>query len=264
MRDYKFVEYVVDKYEPEAIIHLGEQPSAPYSMIDEEHFEIEYRGRRDSLPFPRQAGSFYHLTKVHDTHNIIFACKIWGLCSTDIMQGVVYGTRTDEIEEDERLRTRFDFDGVFGTAINRYCAQAVIGHPLTPYGIGHQKRGFIALRDSIQCLTIALKNPPKEGEYRTFNQFDEVYNVTELAEKVKEVAGELGIKVEIKNIENPRVEAEEHYYNPDHEHLRNLGFKPRYKLEEELKVMLEDLIKYKSRIIAKKDKIEPKVKWKAK
>lgn len=300
----------MDKYEPEAIIHLGEQPSAPYSMIDEEHavftqtnnivgtlnilyamhrivpdchliklgtmgeygtpnldipegfFEIEYRGRKDRLPFPRQAGSFYHLTKVHDTHNIIFACKIWGLCSTDIMQGVVYGTRTDEIEEDERLRTRFDFDGIFGTAINRYCAQAVIGHPLSPYGIGHQKRGFIALRDSIQCLTIALKNPPEEGEYRNFNQFDDVYNVTELAEKVKEVAGQLGIKVEIKNIENPRVEAEEHYYNPDHEHLRNLGFKPRYMLEEELKVMLEDLIKYKSRIIAKKDKIEPKVKWK--
>ncbi|HIE55003.1 MAG TPA: NAD-dependent epimerase/dehydratase family protein, partial [Chromatiaceae bacterium] len=233
LRDYKFVEDFFREFQPEAIVHFGEMPSAPYSMIDVHHcvftqtnnivgtlnilyamkavcpeahlvklgtmgeygtpnidipegfFTIEYRGRKDTLPFPRQAGSWYHQTKVHDSHNIMFACKIWGLRSTDIMQGVVFGTRIDEMGDDERLLTRFDFDQCFGTAVNRFCAQAVIGHPLTPYGRGHQRRGFLPLRDSMQCLTLAIENPPKEGEYRVFNQFEEVYDIYELAEKVK-------------------------------------------------------------------------------
>lgn len=308
LRDYKFVESVLEKYKPNSIVHLGEQPSAPYSMMDIDHavftqtnnivgtlnvihamhkivprahlvklgtmgeygtpnidipegfFEVEYRGRKDTLPFPKFGGSWYHWSKVHDTGNIMFACRIWGLRSTDIMQGVVYGTKTDEMIDD-KLLTRFDFDEAFGTAINRYCAQAVIGHKLTPYGKGGQKRGFIALRDSIQCLTIAISNPPDEGEYRVFNQFDEVYTVTELAEKVKKVGNKRGLDVKIQSIENPRIEAEEHYYMPDHEKLKGLGFKPKHKLEEELGIMLEDLIKYKGRILAKKDKIIPTIKW---
>jgi len=233
--DYNFVWNFFRAFQPEAIVHLAENPSAPYSMIDVHHcvftqvnnitgtlnilhamrdvcphahlvklgtmgeygtpnidipegfFEIEYRGRKDTLPFPRQAGSWYHQTKVHDSNNIMMACKIWGLRSTDIMQGVVYGTRIDEMGNDERLLTRFDFDQCFGTAINRFCAQAVIGHPLTPYGKGHQKRGFLPLRDSMQCLTIAIENPPKKGEYRVFNQFEEVYDLYELAIKVQKV-----------------------------------------------------------------------------
>jgi UDP-sulfoquinovose synthase len=308
LREYKFVEKVMEECKPSTIVHLGEQPSAPYSMIDVGHaiytqtnnvagtlntlyamhrvvpdchlvklgtmgeygtpnidipegfFEIEYRGRKDKLPFPKQPGSWYHCSKVHDTVNIMLACKIWGLRSTDIMQGVVYGTRTDEMV-DERLLTRFDFDEAFGTAINRYCAQAVIGHPLTPYGRGGQRRGFIALRDSLQCLSIAIENPPEEGEYMVFNQLDEVYNVTELAEKVKKVGDKKGLDVEIKHIENPRVEAEEHYYNPDHEKLRELGFRPTHTLEEELDIMFDDLIRYKDRILAKKDAIDPRIKW---
>lgn len=308
LREYHFVRGVVKKYKPDTVVHLGEQPCAPYSMIDVEHavftqtnnivgtlnllfamhetsshthllklgtmgeygtpnidipegfFEIEYRGRKDRLPFPCQAGSWYHQTKVHDSHNIMFACKIWGLRSTDIMQGVVYGTRTDDMSND-RLLTRFDFDEVWGTALNRFCAQAIIGHPLTPYGLGGQTRGFIALRDSMRCLTIATENPPEKGEYRVFNQFDETYSINELAKKVQKTGRKLGYDVKIKNPENPRVEAEKHYYNPDHEKLYKLGFKPVHPLEEELEIMFNDLERFKDRILAKKERIMPTIYW---
>jgi UDP-sulfoquinovose synthase len=311
LRSYEFVYRIIKKHNPRAIVHLGEQPSAPYSMIDAEHaaftqvnnvvgtlnilyavhkvvpechlvklgtmgeygtpnidipegfFKIDYNGRRAELPFPKLANSFYHWSKVHDSGNIMFACKVWRLRSTDIMQGVVYGTKTNEIDEDERLLTRFDFDGVFGTVINRYCAQAVIGYTLTPYGKGGQKRGFIALGDSIQCLTLAIDNPPEAGEYRVFNQFDEVYSINELAENVSKVANRLGLNTDVVHVENPRIEPENHYYNPRHEKLRRLGFRPTYKLEEELEIMLEDLSKYKDRVIAKKHVIMPKIHWKA-
>jgi UDP-sulfoquinovose synthase len=305
---YDFTDLVVKKEKPDTIVHLGEIPCAPYSMIDVEHcnytminniigtnnilfamhkhapechllklgtmgeygtpnidipegyFEIEYRGRKDRLPFPKQAGSWYHQTKVHDTHNIMFACKIWGLRSTDIMQGVVHGIVTDDMVNDDLL-TRFDFDEVWGTALNRFCSQAVIGHELTPYGKGGQTRGYIALRDSMQCLTIATENPPDEGEYRTFNQFDECYSVNELAEHVVDVAGEFGIEAKIWNIENPRLEAEEHYYNPDRENLPRLGFKPTNTLDDELRITIPKLIQYKERIEAKRDRILPTIYW---
>src|SRR3990172_12552462 len=260
LRDYNFVLNCLRSFEPDAIVHLGENPSAPYSMIDVEHcvfthinnmvgtlnilyamkeacpqahlvklgtmgeygtpnvpipegfFEIEYRGRKDRLPFPRQAGSWYHQTKVHDTNNVTMACRLWGLRSTDIMQGVVFGTHIDEMADDERLLTRLDFDQCFGTAVNRFCCQAVIGHPITPYGKGHQKRGFLPLRDSMQCLTLAMTNPPKAGEYRVFNQFEEVYDITELAYKVQKSASSLGMDVAIRNLDNPRFEQEQHFY----------------------------------------------------
>ena len=205
LRDYSLVDRIFREFEPEAVIHLGECPSAPYSMIDREHttfvqmnnlmttfnllfairdlapdahllklgtmgeygtpnvdipegfFEIEYRGRKDRMPFPRQAPSWYHWSKVHGSNNIMFACKIWGLRATDVMQGVVFGTRIDGMDSDRRLRTRLDFDQAFGTAINRFCCQAVIEHPLTPYGEGGQVRGFLPLRDSMQCLTLAWR-----------------------------------------------------------------------------------------------------------
>jgi UDP-sulfoquinovose synthase len=303
-----FTEGVIAKEKPECIVHLGEIPSAPYSMIDVDHcnytqtnnivgtnnilfamrkhtpkchllklgtmgeygtpnidipegfFEIEYRGRKDKLPFPRQPGSWYHLSKVHDTFNIIFACKIWGLASTDIMQGVVHGLMTDEMVNDDLL-TRFDFDEVWGTALNRFCAQSVIGHELTPYGKGGQTRGFIALRDSIECMTITAENPPVDGEYRVFNQFDETYSVNELAKHVVSVSGEFGLDAKIWSIENPRVEKEEHYYNPDHERLPSLGFKPVYSLDAELRRTIPKLIQYRDRIEEKKGVIMPSIKW---
>jgi UDP-sulfoquinovose synthase len=308
-QDYDFVERTFQEFEPEAIVHLAECPSAPYSMIDVHHavwvqtnnimgtlnmlfamrdvcpdahmvklgtmgeygtpnidipegfFTIEYRGRTDTLPFPRQAGSWYHQTKVHDSHNIMFACKIWGLRSTDIMQGVVFGTRIDEMGDDPRLLSRLDFDESFGTAINRYCCQAVIGHPLTPFGKGHQRRGFLPLRDSMQCLTLAIEKPPEAGEYRVFNQFEEVYDVTELARKIQKVGSELGLDVVVRNIENPRQEMEEHYYNPDHQHLLDLGYQPTRDMEAEMRIMLADLIRYRSRIEARKEVLLPDIRW---
>ena len=306
--DYDFLADVIKQTRPDSIVHLAEQPSAPFSMMDRNHaiysqhnniegtlnvlyamkdlvpechlvklgtmgeygtpnidipegfFEIEYRGRKDVLPFPRQPGSMYHLSKVHDTANVMFACRVWKLCSTDIMQGVVYGTRTQEMIDDS-LMTRFDFDESFGTVINRYCAEAVIGLPLTPYGQGKQKRGFIDLVDSIQCLTIAIENPAAKGEYRVFNQLDEVYGITELAEKVVKASKNLGIDVKIRNVQNPRMEKEEHYYKVDHEHLRKLGFNPTRTIEETLKIMLRDLSKYKDRILEKSEAILPKTTW---
>ncbi|MGB8769819.1 MAG: NAD-dependent epimerase/dehydratase family protein, partial [Candidatus Korobacteraceae bacterium] len=312
LRDYSVVERIFKEFRPDAVVHLGECPSAPYSMVDVHHatfvqvnnvvstfnlmfairdvrpeahllklgtmgeygtpnvdipegfFEIEYRGRRERMPFPRQPGSFYHLSKVHGSNNIMFACKIWKLRATDVMQGVVFGTRIDEMGNDERLLTRLDFDESFGTAINRFCCQAVIGHPLTPFGRGHQKRGFLPLRDSMQCLTLALENPPQAGEYRVFNQFEEVYDVTELAEKVGRAGGQIGLKVEIHNLENPRQEMEEHYYKPDHQNLRDLGYKPTHDVEAEMKIMLTDLMKYRDRIEAKKEALIPKIRWNGK
>jgi UDP-sulfoquinovose synthase len=309
LRDYHLVLNMLRSFEPEALVHLGEQPSAPYSMMDVQHavftqinniqttlnilfamreacpqahlvklgtmgeygtpnldipegfFTIEYRGRTDTLPFPRQAGSWYHQSKVHDSNNVAMACRIWGLRSTDIMQGVVYGTRIDAMGEDERLLTRFDFDQCFGTAINRFCAQAVIGQPLTPYGKGGQRRGFLPLRDSIQCLQLAIEHPPAVGEYRVFNQFEETYGVFDLAEKVKKVGDQLGLDVGIRPTQNPRIEKEEHYYRPDHAHLLRLGYRPTRDMEGEIKIVLGDLVRYRDRIAARKRALMPDIHW---
>ena len=239
---------------------MGEY-GTPNIDIPEGFFEIEFRGRTDRLPFPRQAGSWYHLSKVHGSNNLMFACKIWGLRATDIMQGVVFGTRIDEMNADDRLLTRFDFDQFFGTSVNRYCAQAVVGHPLTPFGKGLQKRGFMPLRDSMQCLTLALEKTPDAGQYRVLNQFDEVYDVTELALKVRRVASQLGLEVEVCNLENPRVEMENNYYNPDHHILFDLGYRPTHNMEAEILIMLKDLLKYRQRIEDKKDMFIPDVRW---
>jgi UDP-sulfoquinovose synthase len=306
--DYDFLAEVIKETCPDSIVHLAEQPSAPFSMMDRNHaiytqhnniegtlnvlyamkdfvpeshlvklgtmgeygtpnidipegfFEIEFRRRKDILPFPRQPGSIYHLSKVHDSANTMFACRVWNLRSTDIMQGVVYGTRTHEMVDDS-LMTRFDFDESFGTVINRYCAQAVIGLPLTPYGKGKQKRGFIDLVDSIQCLTIAVENPAAKGEYRVFNQLDEVYSIAELAEKVVMAAKKLRIDVKVKYMQNPRIEKAEHYYKVDNQNLRKLGFKPTRTIEETLEIMLRDLSKYRNRILEKSEAIVPKTTW---
>ncbi len=307
--DYPFLRGFLADFQPDAIVHLAEMPSAPYSMIDQAHsvdthtnnvngslnmlwamrevcpqahlvklgtmgeygtpnldipegfFELEFRGRKERVQFPRNPGSFYHLTKVHDTHNTIFACRIWGLSATDIMQGVVFGTQIDDMGDDPRLRSRLDFDQCFGTAINRFACQAVIGHPLTVYGVGHQKRGFLPMRDSMQCLTLAIENPPQAGEYRVFNQFEECYTVSELAEKVREAGTSVGLNVEIEHFDNPRTEKEEHYYNPDRQHLIDLGYKPTHDVVAEIKIMLQDLIPHHDRILAKRDILVPDIRW---
>jgi len=304
----EFVNNVMKNFQPEAVVHLAEQPSAPYSMIDQQHtvytqqnnvigtlnliyairnyspqshlvklgtmgeygtpdidiaegfFEIEFRGKKATIPYPKLASSWYHWSKVHDSNNIMFACKLWGLRSTDIMQGVVYGIKTHEINEEKDF-TRFDFDEIFGTVINRFCAQAVMGHPLTVYGKGMQIRGFLALIDSIQCISILIENPADLGEYRVVNQFDEQYQVIELAYRVEKIANKKGMSVDIQHVENPRVEKEEHYYKADSEKLRKLGFRATRHIDDEIGIMLDDLHHYRERIEAKKDAIVKVMKW---
>ena len=213
------------------------------------------------LPFPRQANSWYHWSKVHDSNNVMFACRIWGLSATDVMQGVVFGAESDEPASDPRLATRFDIDQAFGTAVNRFCAQTIIGHPLTLYGKGRQRRGFLPLRDSMQCLTLALDNPPARGEYRVFNQFAEVHDVTDIALRVQSAAGRLGLRVEPIHIENPRLEKEEHYYNPDHGNLRDLGYVPARSVDDEITAILKHLEPHRHRIERLRDVLLPDICW---
>jgi len=237
---------------------MGEY-GTPNIDIEEGFIEIHHNGRKDVLPFPKQPGSFYHLSKVHDSHNIAFATKIWGLRTTDLNQGVVYGTMTDEIALDERLVNRFDYDEVWGTALNRFCVQAAIGHPLTVYGKGGQTRGFLDIRDTIRCIALAVENPPKPGEFRVFNQFTEQFNVKQLAELIAKAAKPLGLTCRIEHVPDPRVEAEEHYYNAKHTKLVDLGLKAHLLSDSLLDSLLNIAIRYKERVDPKV--IWPTVKW---
>jgi len=237
---------------------MGEY-GTPNIDIEEGFIEIEHRGRRDLLPYPKQPGSFYHLSKVHDSHNILFACRVWNLRSTDLNQGVVYGIETDETVLDARLATSFHYDEVFGTALNRFCVQAVAGIPLTVYGRGGQTRGFLNIRDTLRCVELAIQNPPEAGEYRVFNQFTETFTVLELAEVVQREAAKLGIEARLEHLENPRVEAETHYYNPRHQKLIDLGLQPRYLSDVLIDSMLARIREQAGRI--KPHIILPRVRW---
>ncbi len=306
--DYPFVQQFMREFEPEAIVHFGEQRSAPFSMMDREHavmtqvanvsgtlnllfaikefnpdihmvklgtmgeygqpnidieegyITIQHNGREDRLPYPMQPGSFYHLSKVHDSHNIRFACKIWGLRATDLNQGVVYGVLTDETSRDELLINRFDYDEIFGTVLNRFCLQAAIGHPLTVYGKGGQTRGFLDIRDTVRCTELALANPAARGEFRVFNQFTEQFNVSDLATMVHTIGTAEGMQIEVRHIDNPRVEKEDHYYNAKHSALLGLGLVPHLLSNSLLESLLHFAIRYKSR--ADKTHIMPTVTWK--
>jgi UDP-sulfoquinovose synthase len=237
---------------------MGEY-GTPNIDIEEGFIEIEHNGRRDRLPFPKMPGSFYHLTKVHDSHNIHFTSRIWGLRATDLNQGVVYGCVTPQTGRDPRLVNRFDYDGVFGTALNRFCVQAALGRPLSVYGKGGQTRGFLDIRDTVRCIELAILNPPAEGEYRVFNQFTEQFGVGELAQMVVEAAKTLGVEATIEHQENPRVELEEHYYNAKHTALLDLGLEP-HKLSESLLDSLVN-IAIENRDRADESVIDPKVYW---
>ncbi|MBW4599413.1 MAG: NAD-dependent epimerase/dehydratase family protein [Calothrix sp. FI2-JRJ7] len=305
--NYEFLKKALHTFEPTAIVHFGEQRSAPFSMIDREHavvtqvnnvvgtlnllyamkedfpdchlvklgtmgeygtpnidieegyITIEHNGRKDTLPYPKQPGSMYHLSKVHDSHNIHFACRIWGLRATDLNQGVVYGVLTEETGMDEMLINRLDYDGVFGTALNRFCIQAAIGHPLTVYGKGGQTRGFLDIRDTVRCIEIAIANPASQGEFRVFNQFTELFSVGDLAYMVKKAGNAVGLNVEIHNLDNPRIEKEEHYFNAINTKLLDLGLQPHYLSDSLLDSLLNFAVKYQNRV--DKNEILPKVKW---
>lgn len=306
--NYPFVQSFMRDFEPGAILHFGEQRSAPFSMIDREHavmtqvnnvvgnlnllfairefnpsihlvklgtmgeygqpnidieegyINIRHNGREDRLPYPMQPGSFYHLSKVHDTHNIRFVCKIWGLRATDLNQGVVYGVLTDQTAKDEVLINRLDYDEVFGTALNRFCIQAAIGHPLTVYGTGGQTRGFLDIRDTVRCMEIAVANPAAEGEFRVFNQFTEQFSVLDLAMMVKKAGEDAGMQIKANHLPNPRVEKESHYYNAKNTQLKDLGLVPHCLSESLLTSLLHFAVKYKDRV--DQSQIMPTVTWK--
>ena len=196
---------------------------------------------------------------MHDSTNIHFACRVWGLRSTDLNQGVVYGIETDETKLDDRLMTRFDYDQTFGTALNRFCVQAMIGHPLSVYGKGGQTRGFLNIVDTLKCVELTAENPAEVGEFRVFNQFTESFTVGELAEKVRHAGGELGVEVTVEHVPNPRVELEEHYYNPVHTKLPSLGLKPTLLSETLIESVLHGVERHKHRIIA--EGIDPSTQW---
>jgi UDP-sulfoquinovose synthase len=305
--DYDLLNRVVREFHPDAIVHYGQIPSAPYSMKDRRHavftqrnniennlnvifailennidchliklgtmgeygcpnidieegyIEIEHKGRKDTLPFPRMPHSWYHASKVADSTNIHFACRVYGLRATDLNQGVVYGIHTEQTLLDDRLLTRFDYDEQFGTALNRFCLEAVIGHPLTVYGTGGQTRGFLNLRDTLACVELALLHPADPSEMRVFNQFTESFSIRDLAVEVQHAGKELGLEVEIGEIENPRSEAQEHYYNPTHTKLLDLGLVPTLLSEDLVTGTLRMLMKYKDRAVH--DAIAPRTTW---
>jgi len=237
---------------------MGEY-GTPNIDIEEGYITVEHNGRKDVLPFPKQPGSFYHLSKVHDSHNIMFACKVWSLRATDLNQGVVYGTMTDETAMDEALINRFDYDEVFGTVLNRFCIQAAIGQPLTVYGKGGQTRGFLDIRDTVRCVEIACLAPAARGECRVFNQFTEQFTVLDLAKMVVTAGRKLGLNVELDHLPDPRVEAEAHYYNAKHSKLIEMGLEPHLLSESLLDSLVNIAMKYRDRVDT--SVILPQVNW---
>lgn len=306
--DYRTLERVFQGFQPEAVVHYAEQPSAPYSMIgfEEAHLtlnnnlnatmnliwavrqyapechiiklgtmgeygtpnidieegwiEIDHKGRKETFLYPRAAGSLYHTTKVLDTDLLWFYVRTYGLRVTDLMQGPVYGLSTDESDQDDRLLPNFHYDDIFGTVVNRFLVQAVAGVPLTVYGKGGQVRGYLNLRDTLQCVELAMMHPAGKGQLRILNQFTETFSVNQLAERVQKVGKQMGLDVQIKSIDNPRKEKEEHYYNPAHSGLLELGLQPNYMTDEIVANMLTKVLDYKNQIDTKR--ILPRVRWK--
>jgi UDP-sulfoquinovose synthase len=305
--DYEPLDRLVKDFRPEAIIHYGQMPSAPYSMQDRRHavftqrnniennlnvifaivendidchlvklgtmgeygcpnidieegfIEIEHKGRKDTLPFPKLPHSWYHASKVADSTNIHFASRVYGLRATDLNQGVVYGVHTDDTLLDDRLLTRYDYDEQFGTALNRFCVQALIGYPMTVYGKGTQQRGFLNIRDTMSCVELAVATPAERGEMRVFNQFTESFSIRQLAEEVQKAAIELGIQADIGEVDNPRTEAAEHYYNPVHTKLLDMGLKPTLLSEDLVSDTLSTLQRFQDRAIV--EAIAPRTTW---
>ena len=232
------------------IIKLGTmgEYGTPNIDIEEGWIEIELKGRKDEFLFPRQASSLYHTTKIMDTDLLWFGVRTWGLKVTDLMQGPVYGIATDESEIDSRLDTIFNYDEIFGTILNRFIVQSIVGHPLTVYGKGGQTRGYLNIRDTLQCIEKASQNPPRKGQLKIFNQIMETFSVNELAQKVRDVGRTMGYDVTIQHFENPRKELEDHYYNPAYQGLVDIGVKPHYLTDAVLCGMFEKVALYSNNI----------------
>jgi len=296
LNQWDFIAKIFQEFQPEAIVHYAEQPSAPYSMlrreaasltlnnnlcvtanvifavrefcpeahivklgtmgeygtpnidIEEGWLDIKHKGREDKFLYPRQGGSLYHTTKIMDTDLLWYYVRMWGLRVTDLMQGPVYGIFTTESEVDERLLTLFSYDELFGTVINRFIVQAVAGYPLTVYGKGGQTRGYLNIKDTLNCVRLSIEAPAEKGELRILNQFTETFSVNELADKVQVAGAQLGLDVKIKGIKNPRKEMEEHYYNPAHTGLLAMGLEPNYLSNSVLLKMMTHVLKHRDSI----------------
>lgn len=243
------------------VIKLGTmgEYGTPNIDIEEGWLEVEHRGRKNKFLYPRQAGSLYHTTKVMDTDLLWFGVRMWNLKVTDLMQGPVYGIDTEESRVDDRLKTLFNYDEIFGTLVNRFVTQAIVGYPLTIYGKGGQTRGYLNINDTLQCVHQSFQVPAKEGELRIFNQFMELFSVNQMAELTQKVGKSLGYNVEIDHIENPRNEAEEHYYNPTHQGLIEIGVEPHYLTDEVMAGLFQIVTQYKDNI--RKDVFFRGIKW---
>ena len=237
---------------------MGEY-GTPNIDIEEGYLTVEHNGRTDTVLYPKLPGSFYHLSKVHDSNNIYFACRIWGLRATDLNQGVVYGIDTEQTLLDETLATSFHYDHVFGTVLNRFLVQASLGLPLTVYGKGGQTRGFLNIRDTLRCVELAARNPAERGEFRVFNQFTEQFSVRQLAEMVVDAGSRRGLGVKVDQIENPRVEREEHYYNAKHSKLADLGLEPHLLTDAVLDDMLETIVRHNAAVDT--STLMPSIRW---
>jgi UDP-sulfoquinovose synthase len=305
--DYAALCDAFEAVRPDAIVHFGQQRSAPFSMmsrdraamtlinntlgnlnilwalrerapkahlvklgtmgeygtpnieIEEGFITIEHKGRTDTLPFPKTPNSFYHLTKVHDSDQLYFACRTWGVRATDLHQGVVYGIETQATPADGPLANRYDYDGVFGTVLNRFCVQAAAGVPLTIHGTGGQTRAFLDIRDTVRCVQLAIERPAGIGEYRVFNQFTQTFSVRELAARVAKVARRLGLDASVAQIGNPRSEREEHFYRTTNDRLRGLGLKPTLLADATIARSIEIARRFRDRIDLRV--VGAKVRW---
>jgi UDP-sulfoquinovose synthase len=253
--------YAIADIDPDIhLVKLGTmgEYGTPNIDIEEGWLTITHKGRTDTVLYPKRPGSFYHLSKVHDSHNIEFASRIWGLRATDLNQGIVYGQETEETALDPGLATRFDYDEVFGTVLNRMVIQAVLGHPLTVYGTGGQVRGMINILDTVECIRLSVEHPAERGEFRVFNQFTESMSVGEIADTVARMYPGACV---IEKVDNPRVEAESHYYRAAHTRLLDLGLAPHLLSEALIDSMFAIVERNKSR--ADLDTIRPTVSWRA-
>ena len=256
--------FAMKKYCPDShLVKLGTmgEYGTPNIDIEEGWLNIEHNGRKDKVLYPKKPGSFYHLSKVHDSANIEFACRIWGLRCTDLNQGFVYGISTKEIDLDyDNLSTAFHYDSIFGTIINRFITQLATERDMTVYGKGNQKRAFLNIIDTINCVKIASNNPPKGGEFRVFNQFSEFSSLNEISKRIESYATANKIKSKISHIKNPRIEDEDHYYNPKNTSLISLGLKPIIMNNQQIEKIYKVVKKNQDRVNL--DTLNPDINWK--
>ncbi len=254
--------FAMQRHCPDAhLVKLGTmgEYGTPNIDIEEGYLDITHNGRSDTVLYPKKPHSFYHLSKVHDSNNIYFACRVWGLRATDLNQGVVYGIDTEQTKLDPGLRTSFHYDDVFGTVLNRFIVQAASGIDLTVYGTGQQTRGFLNIRDTLACVELATRSPAEPGEFRVLNQFTEQFSVMDLAELVQKTGARAGLEVNIQHVENPRVEQEEHYYNAKHSKFEDMGLKPNLLNDEVLDSMLQAALA--NRDTVNSGTIMPRIRW---